>query len=657
MRPLSKSRFKLALQCPTNLFYTGKTEYENADAMDPFLEALAEGGYQVGELAKCYYPGGHMIEELGYELPLQKTNELLKQENVVIYEAAIQYKDFFVRVDVLEKKGDLIRMIEVKSKSFRGNDADDFLDANGFLSGGWAAYLEDVAFQKYVVQKAFPQWKVKAFLMLADKNKKATVNGLNQKFQLSRDADGRIKATQHGDTSLNALGEKVLTEIDVDRLANSIINDDAYAEPPEIPYEEKLSNLAVHYKNDKKIISQVGLHCFSCEFNANGQGQKSGFKECWSHFYNWTEEQYQQPKITEIWNFRRKQQLFNEGVIFIDDVLPEHIGGVQMKADGTLSAKERQWMQVEKTQNNDDTFYFDADGFKDAIKNYTYPLHFIDFETSMVAIPFYKGQQPYEQIAFQFSHHVIREDGSIEHIGQFIETEKGKFPNFDFVRALKKDLEQDNGTIFRYAAHENTVLNQVCAQLYEINEKEVPDKDELIQFIHSITYKKDENRVGERNMVDMLQLVKAYFYDPRMGGSNSIKAVLPAVLSRSKYIRNKYSKPIYGKTSTIKSLNFEDGWIWIQKDETGKIISPYKLLPPLFEDIDQKTAENFITSDSLADGGAAMTAFSKMQFTQITELERQKIIEGLLKYCELDTLAMVMIWEFWESELQYLGPP
>jgi hypothetical protein len=255
----------------------------------------------------------------------------------------------------------------------------------------------------------------------------------------------------------------------------------------------------------------LGLHCFSCEFNANGQGQKSGFKECWSHFYNWTEEQYQQPKITEIWNFRRKQQLFNEGVIFIDDVLPEHIGGVQMKADGTLSAKERQWMQVEKTQNNDDTFYFDADGFKDAIKNYTYPLHFIDFETSMVAIPFYKGQQPYEQIAFQFSHHVIREDGSIEHIGQFIETEKGKFPNFDFVRALKKDLEQDNGTIFRYAAHENTVLNQVCAQLYEINEKEVPDKDELIQFIHSITYKKDENRVGDRNMVDMLQLVKAYF--------------------------------------------------------------------------------------------------------------------------------------------------
>jgi hypothetical protein len=263
MRPLSKSRFKLALQCPTKLFYTGKTEYENADAMDSFLEALAEGGYQVGELAKCYYPGGHMIEELGYELPLQKTNELLKQENVVIYEAAIQYKDFFVRVDVLEKKGDLIRMIEVKSKSFRGNDADDFLDANGFLSGGWAAYLEDVAFQKYVVQKAFPQWKVKAFLMLADKNKQATVNGLNQKFQLSRDADGRIKATQHGDTSLNALGEKVLTEIDVDRLANSIINDDAYAEPPEIPYEEKAEHfLAVQYKNDKKIISQVGSPLF-----------------------------------------------------------------------------------------------------------------------------------------------------------------------------------------------------------------------------------------------------------------------------------------------------------------------------------------------------------------------------------------------------------
>ena len=34
----------------------------------------------------------------------------------------------------------------------------------------------------------------------------------------------------------------------------------------------------------------------------------------------------------------------------------------------------------------------------------------------MVAIPFHEGRRPYEQIAFQFSHHVIREDGSVAHV-------------------------------------------------------------------------------------------------------------------------------------------------------------------------------------------------------------------------------------------------
>ncbi len=39
-----------------------------------------------------------------------------------------------------------------------------------------------------------------------------------------------------------------------------------------------------------------------------------------------------------------------------------------------------------------------------------------------------------------------------------------------------------------------------------------------------------------------------------------------------------------------------------------------------------------------------MAAYAKMQFAEITDFERERIISGLLKYCELDTLAMVMIW-------------
>jgi hypothetical protein len=651
MKPLTKSRYKLALDCPTKLFYTGKKEYENQQNNDTFLEALAEGGYQVGELAKCYYPGGHDITDRGYDAPLAKTNQLLEQENVVIFEAAVQYKNFFIRVDVLEKKGNTINLIEVKAKSYDGGDADGFLSKKGFVSSGWSPYLEDVAFQKYVMQKAFPDKKIKAYLMLADKSKIASVNGLNQLFQIVKGKDDRKSVKIVSDISPKALGTPVLSKVNVDEIADLIMRDEAYKDKPEMAFEEKINFWADHYKNDQKIISQVDLRCFNCEFNTDNPDKKSGFRECWSRFYTWTEEQYQKPKITEIWNFRGKKKLFKEqGILFMDEVLESHLGDTTPDKNGTISSAERKWLQVEKVQQNDHSFYLDKDGMKDLMDSFSYPLHFIDFETSMVAIPFYKGQHPYEQVAFQFSHHIMNDDGTIEHIGEFIETEKGKFPNFNFLRALKKGLENDKGTIFRYAAHENSVLNQIEVQLLRADKSIVPDKEELITFIHSITHR-DKIRKGERDMVDMLKMVKDYYYDPAMRGSNSIKVVLPAALNASDYIQKKYSKPIYGRNSVIKSLNFETGWRWIQKDENGAIKSPYKLLPALFDDIDPEEAENFIADENLADGGAAMVAFAKMQFTDISETEREAIKNGLLKYCELDTLAMVMIYEFWMDEV------
>jgi hypothetical protein len=117
-RYLTKSRFKLALECPTKLYYTGKKEYPDTKQDDSFLEALAEGGFQVGELARCYFPEGHDIKDLDYTSSLMQTNELLKHENITIFEAAIQYNNLFIRVDILQKKDNLVRLIEVKAKSY-----------------------------------------------------------------------------------------------------------------------------------------------------------------------------------------------------------------------------------------------------------------------------------------------------------------------------------------------------------------------------------------------------------------------------------------------------------------------------------------------------------------------------------------------------------
>jgi hypothetical protein len=144
-------------------------------------------------------------------------------------------------------------------------------------------------------------------------------------------------------------------------------------------------------------------------------------------------------------------------------------------------------------------------------------------------------------------------------------------------------------------------------------------------------------------MVDLRELVVRYYYNPLTNGSNSIKQVLPAVLQTSDFLKDKYSKPIYGKD--IPSKNFKDySWITI-KD--GKVLSPYKLLPIIHTEASNEVMDDLLIDDEvgIADGGAAMIAFARMQFTEMSEHERSRIREALLRYCELDTLAMVMIYE------------
>src|SRR5688500_18918375 len=115
-RYLTKSRFKLAMECPTKLYYTNKKEYANQKLEDPFLRHLADGGFQVGRLAQCYFPGGVEVDTLDYDEALRQTDELLKQDNVTIFEAAFRHNNLFIRADVVVKHGDNLDLIEVKAK-------------------------------------------------------------------------------------------------------------------------------------------------------------------------------------------------------------------------------------------------------------------------------------------------------------------------------------------------------------------------------------------------------------------------------------------------------------------------------------------------------------------------------------------------------------
>lgn len=184
VRYLTKSRFKLVAECPRKLYYTGKKDYLDRSLDDSFLAALAEGGYQVGELACLIHPGGIRVDDLDHQVALAKTAELLQQDEVTIFEAAIAAGHLFVRVDVLRKSGTRIEIIEVKAKSYNAKKDGEFKGTKGQLKSDFLPYLQDVAFQRYVAEVALPGHQVHAFLMLVDKEQSSTVEGLNQRFKV-----------------------------------------------------------------------------------------------------------------------------------------------------------------------------------------------------------------------------------------------------------------------------------------------------------------------------------------------------------------------------------------------------------------------------------------------------------------------------------------
>jgi CRISPR/Cas system-associated exonuclease Cas4 (RecB family) len=644
-RYLTKSRFKLAAECPTKLFYSGKeTVYRNMKQEDSFMAMLADGGYQVGELAKCYFPEGIEVSEIAHEDALQKTTLLLQKEKVTIFEAAIRYGDLFIRVDVLVKDGNQFKLIEVKAKSYN-SDKPEILGAKGDLLSGMRPYIEDVAFQAYVFCASKPHAEVQTYLMMPDKSVVCDIDGLNQHFKIKRSGNRSKVVTDPRAKTLN-FDRRILCLVRVDEYVELVKRDGvAY-----LGFKEQLPKLAADwsqaYKNDLKIEPQPTAQCAKCEFRATpGDGLKSGFEECWSEKFGLTPNDLASGTVLDIWDFRDKSKLISEGRVRMNSVREDDI---KLKDGGEiLSRTERQWMQATKIPESEDKggFWIAESWMRQEISNWKYPYHFIDFETSGVALPYFSGMRPYEQIAFQFSHHVMHSDGRVEHVGQFLMTEPVAFPNFVFARALKSQLENDQGTIFMWSPHENTILNRIVQQL--INSTTPPaDAPELIAFMESIT------RGGNREMYDLCKLSKDAYFHVSTKGSSSIKKVLPAVMATSSFLREQYSQPIYGADAGIPSMNYQD-FTWWQPDEVGNPQDPYSLLTKYAEDLLGETVLSNEDPDDLviAEGGAATTAYARLQFESLNPETRIKINEALLRYCELDTLAMLMIVQAWKRYL------
>jgi len=149
--------------------------------------------------------------------------------------------------------------------------------------------------------------------------------------------------------------------------------------------------------------------------------------------------------------------------------------------------------------------------FSTVMQSVEYPIHHLDFEMFMPAIPPYPGTRPYRPIPIQWSNHIEYEDGSIQH-ESYLCTEP-KDPREEIAKSIIATVG-GSGTICVYSENERHILLSLA-------EAFPPLKEDLLKVVERLW--------------DLLAIIQQHYYHPDFHGSLSIKAVLPALVPHMAY--------------------------------------------------------------------------------------------------------------------------
>jgi hypothetical protein len=602
MRYLSKSDFTVARSCATKLYYK-KKGYPTSLESDDFKDYLAEGGYLVGKLATLLYPDGIPIETgRDHQKAIDLTNEYLQRENVTLFEPSIAVGGMLVRVDILEKKGNVINLIEVKSKSWSSE-----YTGKSKLSK-LREKLEDVTYQYIALKERFPNHEINPFLLLPDKAKTTQIEGLNTMFKVTKGNDDPDSKFKYFNIEVD---ESRLEELRADDLMTLFdVSDEVKRMEPEI---SRVSGIFIKSLTGdlEKLSTPLRKACFKCEYKVTDDKHLiCGYDECWEGM--------------PVPEHHIKDVYYGGGLgankLYDEIMIPEKKLSMFDIPESEIKGKRglRQRIQLDNTRAGKEWF---SETMAMELKSWQYPLHFIDFETSMSALPFHKGMRPYEQVAFQWSCHTIRSHGAEPEHTEWISMEPA-FPNFTFAKKLMDQIGLA-GTFLMWSPYENTIMKAIYYQLEDYGHDDPALKAWMERLVKL-------NGAGGM-FTDQCQFARDHYFHPMMKGSVSIKDTLPAVLKENKCERNR---------GWLQ--NFGGGLSLYEELADGGLKNPYKLLPAITEGAE---------TASVSGGGDAMRAYGDMLYGihKGNDDLRESYKKGLLNYCKLDTLAMVMIWEHWNE--------
>jgi hypothetical protein len=212
------------------------------------------------------------------------------------------------------------------------------------------------------------------------------------------------------------------------------------------------------------------------------------------------------------------QQLVQEGITIIDHI-PDAVN---------LSVTQR------RVKDNLEWISADLAGVLESVE---YPVHHVDFETVMLAVPKYANMKPYQSIPVQWSNHIELESGEIIH-HEYLHAEATE-PRKQWAERLIESLGE-RGTIVVYSSYEEAMMRQVAEAF-----------PELRQAFSSI----------RKRLWDLYPVIKEHYFHPAFGGSYSIKSVLPVMVPGLSYRDLVIQEGAQAASEYYRMVFIEEDWI------------------------------------------------------------------------------------------------
>ncbi len=141
-----------------------------------------------------------------------------------------------------------------------------------------------------------------------------------------------------------------------------------------------------------------------------------------------------------------------------------------------------------------------------------WPAFYLDFETTMTAIPLYPDTAPYTQLVTQYSIHKCTKPGAVQ-MHKYYLCDHSRDDRRKLTEGLITCLEK-TGSIITYSSFERTTVNNL-AKIY-------PDlTDKLVSLV--------------ARMVDLEAIIRKNFYHCGFHGSTSVKVTLPVLVPEMSY--------------------------------------------------------------------------------------------------------------------------